>query len=222
MFKPGTLVLNTPIRIKHRTETTVGGVPSVSYADASSPVDFCNWKGKGGTEKEAFGVPSVEDTAELIMWFRPDIQKWDQVLLNDDPAQAYEVTNVENVEMRGFYAIIKVKKHNNDITGHLKYPVEVWAKSKTKNALKQTEYDYTIFKTVLAAFVSTSGSTVDGQGETEIAQSDIQLTIRTADLPTADSTMYLKISGKRYDIQHILPDIQFDACVVITARLKVM
>lgn len=113
MFEPRTLVFNTPIRIQHRVEADVNGAPDISYTDADSPVDYCNWKGRGGTESVQAGSWTVTDTAELTMWYRPDINERDQVLLNDDPLLAYEVMNVENVDMRSHYLILKVKRAVN-------------------------------------------------------------------------------------------------------------
>jgi head-tail adaptor len=112
MFKPN-LQFTTPIRVQHRVETDVNGAPAISYEDADPALDFCNWKGKGGTESVQSGALTVLDTAEITMWYRPDINERDQVLLNDNEALAYEVTNVENVEMRNIYLILKVKRAVN-------------------------------------------------------------------------------------------------------------
>jgi head-tail adaptor len=113
MFKPNIQQMATPIRIQHRTETIVNGAPEISYADADPALDFCNWKGKGGTESTQSGSLVVFDTAELTMWYRPDITPRDRILLNDDPGFAYEVINVENVEMRNKYLVLKVQRAVN-------------------------------------------------------------------------------------------------------------
>jgi head-tail adaptor len=103
----------TPIRIQHRDEVDVNGAPDISFIDADNPLDFCNWKGKGGTEIVAAGSLTVSDTAELTMWYRPDITERDRVLLNDDTSQAYEVINIENIEMRNQFLIVKVQRMVN-------------------------------------------------------------------------------------------------------------
>jgi len=111
MFKPNPNTFTTPIRIQHRTETLINGAPKASWADASTdPVAHCNWKGKGGTEALNAGILTVIDTAELTMWYRSDISETDRILKNDDATQVYEVTNTENVEERGIYLIVKVKR----------------------------------------------------------------------------------------------------------------
>lgn len=111
MFRPNSNTFTTPIRIQHRTETLINGAPKASWADASTdPVAHCNWKGKGGTEAINAGILTVIDTAELTMWYRSDISETDRILKNDDATQVYEVTNTENVEERGIYLIVKVKR----------------------------------------------------------------------------------------------------------------
>lgn len=110
MFKPGTLIFNTVIGIQHRVETDVNGAPEISYQDADPALDFCNWKGKGGTEGTLSGNLVVYNTAELTMWYRPDLNERDRILLNDDSGLAYEVINIENIEMRNQYIIVKVSR----------------------------------------------------------------------------------------------------------------
>lgn len=110
MFKPSTLTFSTPIRVQLRVEGNVNGAPDISYVDADPALDFCAWKGKGGTEITIAGSFAVLDTAELTMWYRPDLSEKSKVLLNDEVSLPYEVTNIENVEMRNQYMIVKVKR----------------------------------------------------------------------------------------------------------------
>lgn len=110
MWKPGIQQFTTPIRVQRRQETRVNGAPDISYVDAELPLDCCNWKGRGGSESVTAGTIVVADTAELTMWYRPDISEQDRVLLRDNAELAYEVTNIENVEMRNQYMIVKVKR----------------------------------------------------------------------------------------------------------------
>ena len=110
MYKPPSGPFNTPVRVQTRTSTDVNGAPKISYNDANPALDMCSWKSKGGTENTASGSLVVEDTAELVMWFRPDISERDRLLLNDDFKLAYEVQNAENVEMRNQFLIVKVKR----------------------------------------------------------------------------------------------------------------
>ena len=110
MFKPNIQQFSTQIKIQHRVVNNINGAPEISYTDADPALDFCNWKGKGGSESIEAGRLSVIDTAELTMWYREDINERDRVLLNGDTGLVYEVVNVENIEMRSMYMIIKVRR----------------------------------------------------------------------------------------------------------------
>lgn len=114
MWKPNIQQMSTMIRIKRRKETNVNGAPKISYEDANPPIVFCNWKSKGGTESTQSGSLVVEDTAEVVMWYRPDISQKDRLLLNDDPKLAYDVIGPpENVEQRNMFLVLKVKRAVN-------------------------------------------------------------------------------------------------------------
>lgn len=110
MYTPGVEQMNTEIRVMNRTETTVNGSPKISYAPASIEYDLCSWKGRGGTETVHTGTIVVEDTAEVKMWFRADISEKDRLIMG---GKAYDVLNVENVEQRGIFLILKVKRAVN-------------------------------------------------------------------------------------------------------------
>ena len=110
MFKPNIQQMATSIRIQNRKETIINGAPDIDHVDADPALDFCNWKSKGGTESTQAGSLIVFDTAELTMWYRSDISERDRVLLNDDPSKIYEIINIENVEMRNQYMILKVQR----------------------------------------------------------------------------------------------------------------
>jgi len=110
MFKPSAKQFATPIRLQHRVIIDVNGASEISYEDADPALDLCAWKGKGGTESVQSGTLVVSDTAELTMWYRPDVTERDQVLLNDNSECAYEVMNAENIEMRNQFMMLKVKR----------------------------------------------------------------------------------------------------------------
>jgi hypothetical protein len=109
MFKPNVQQMTTTIRIQHRNAENVNGEEDVSYI-SETDINFCNWKSKGGTESIESGSIVVYDTAELILWYAPNISEQDRVLLNDDEKFAYEITNVENIELRNMFLILKVKR----------------------------------------------------------------------------------------------------------------
>lgn len=113
MFRPNIQQMTTAIRLQSRQETTVNGAPKVSYLDAEA-LEFCNWKSKGGTEDTTSGTLTVEDTADVVMWYRPGINQKDRILLHDNPELAYEVVGPpENVEQRNMFWVFKVKRAVN-------------------------------------------------------------------------------------------------------------
>jgi SPP1 family predicted phage head-tail adaptor len=112
MWKPNFQQMTTPIKLQSRIETDVNGMPEISYQDKSNAAAFCNWKGRGGTETTQSGSLVVEDTAEVVMWYRPDVTARDIVLLNHQTA--YEIVSPpENVEMRNQYLMFKVRRFVN-------------------------------------------------------------------------------------------------------------
>ncbi|MCX7570408.1 phage head closure protein [Tumebacillus sp. DT12] len=113
MFKPaGVQQFATPIRVQKRVIShDENGASITSYQDAEPALDFCSWKGKGGTQTDAF---TITDTAEVTMWFRPDIAEMDRVMLNDDESKAYDILNVENLDMRNMWLKLKVGRAVQD------------------------------------------------------------------------------------------------------------
>lgn len=111
MWQPKAHQLSTVIRVKKRVGTTVNGAEKVSYIDANPFIDYCQWKGKGGTEGQSSGTYTIHDTAEVVMWYRSDISQKDRLLLNNNPDLAYEIISpVDNVEQRNMWLYFKVKR----------------------------------------------------------------------------------------------------------------
>lgn len=110
MYIPVNAGLTTPIRLKKKTLTMVNGAPKVTLTDADDSLILCSWKGRGGTESTSKGMVTIEDTAEVLMYYRDDVDEKDVLYLHDDSTKAYEVLNVENVEQRNLYLILKVRR----------------------------------------------------------------------------------------------------------------
>lgn len=114
MYRPDISQMTTMVRIQRREATTINGAPRVAYVDAADPVDYCNWKSKGGTDVTQSGALVVEDTATVVMWYRPDINQQDRFLLDGDPLKAYDVIGPpENIEQRNQFLLLKVKRAVN-------------------------------------------------------------------------------------------------------------
>lgn len=140
MWQPNIGQMSTPIRVQSRTEIDINGMPDVNYQDIDPMVHFCNWKGKGGTEGIKNGTLTIEDTAELVMWYHPGINdagrilrfkrsdespRWNELIetfdgndmswvddypITEDYYSIYDIVNAENVEMRNQFLILKVRR----------------------------------------------------------------------------------------------------------------
>lgn len=77
----------------------VNGV-TVKTFDPDGVVRFCNFSTYGGTEKTVNNVVVVEDTAQMITWYEPDITSADRVRLLETGADYEIIGEPENIEMR--------------------------------------------------------------------------------------------------------------------------
>ena len=66
--------MTTPFSLKVYNTKTVQGVPVKEFADVEGTF-LANFKTYGGTERESNGVYFVEDTANVVCWYRPDIKR---------------------------------------------------------------------------------------------------------------------------------------------------
>jgi len=102
--------LTTPIKLKKRIKTIVSGAPEYTYIDATDPVIFCSFKTYGGTESVVNGLISIDNTASLVTWYRPDIKASDRIELLQDGSLWEIIGEPENVEMRNQTLMFKVRK----------------------------------------------------------------------------------------------------------------
>lgn len=114
-YKPS-FPFNVPYVLLTPTYTTVSGVskktfPTVQDAlQNESNIFFGNFKTYGGTERDVNGVYSIEDTANVETWFRPDIKSDCRVARAGDEA-IYEIINEpENIEMKNQFMKFKVRR----------------------------------------------------------------------------------------------------------------
>lgn len=113
MWNPKIQQMATLIIIQHKRETSINGAVKTDWVDATPPAAFCNWKYKNDLETVQSGVLSATETVTLTLWYRPDITLKSRVLLDGNFQKAYEVVHVENVEQRGQFLVLKVKKTKN-------------------------------------------------------------------------------------------------------------
>lgn len=99
----------TPVILLKPEYMTVKGVRKKVFPD-NGPILWCSFKTYGGTEKNVNDVYTIEDTANIETWFRPDIKGDCQIKLAYADA-VYEIMNEpENIDMRNQYCKFKVRR----------------------------------------------------------------------------------------------------------------
>ncbi len=117
MFRPSEAAqMTTPLRLQQPTNGVSYGVNIKKAYKNINGVIMANFKSYGGTERNDNGVLSVEDTAQIVCWYRPDIKGDCRVVLLDgnedtDRAQIYEILGEpENIERRNMFLKFKVRR----------------------------------------------------------------------------------------------------------------
>lgn len=108
-YKPE-LPFNVPMVLLIPTYTTVSGVKKKTFPAVNDGILFNGtFKTYGGTERDVNGVYSVEDTANIQTWYRPDITSGCRIALANNPTAVYDIVGEpENLEMRNQYSLFKV------------------------------------------------------------------------------------------------------------------
>lgn len=111
-YKPMTpFAVPLVLLIPTKTESNYGVSAKTFPAVKDGIPFFGSFRTFGGTETTADGVYSVEDTATIETWFRPDITAACRVALADDPTAIYEVEGTpEDIERRHQYLHIRVRR----------------------------------------------------------------------------------------------------------------
>ena len=98
-----------PIKLLVPAYKTVKGVPKKTYP-VDGPVIWCSFKTYGGTERNVNEVYSIEDTANVETFYRPDIKSDCQIQLAETGV-IYEVINEpEDINLRHKYCKFKVRR----------------------------------------------------------------------------------------------------------------
>lgn len=116
MFRPSEAAqMCTPCRLQRPVNVVSYGVNKKTWENANGVI-MANFKTFGGTEKNVDGVLSVEDTAQIVCWYRPDITGACRIVLLDGTedtkeAKCYEILGEpENIEMRNMFLKFKVRR----------------------------------------------------------------------------------------------------------------
>ena len=107
-YKPSS-PFTVPVKLLIPEYKTVKGVRKKVYPTDGELI-WCNFKTYGGTEREINEVYSIEDTANVETWYRPDIKSDCQIMLAESGA-TYEILNEpENINLRNQYCKFKVRR----------------------------------------------------------------------------------------------------------------
>lgn len=110
MYRPSEAEqMTTPLQLLTPTSYRVNGVLKKEF----SPVDgviFANFKTYGGTERLNNDIYIVEDTAEIVCWYRPDITAGCRVKCLTDNAVYDVIGEPENLEMRNMFLKFKIRR----------------------------------------------------------------------------------------------------------------
>lgn len=103
--------MTTPLRLQVPKYASLNGVRQKTYEDAEGVI-MANFKTYGGTERTSNDVYVVEDTADVVTWFRPDITAGCRVVLLDSPDGAtYDIIGTpEDIEQRHMVMKFKCKR----------------------------------------------------------------------------------------------------------------
>ncbi len=110
MFRPNEAAqMTTALRLPIPTAGTAYGVAKKTYTNANGVI-MANFKTFGGTEKVVNDVLSIEDTAQVVCWYRPDLKAGCRLVRLSDGASFDVLGDPENIEMRNQFLKFKVSR----------------------------------------------------------------------------------------------------------------
>lgn len=109
-YKPST-PFNVAMRLLVPIYTKVQGVAKKTFsAPDKSELFYGSFRTFGGTETMSNDVYTIENTATIDTWYRPDITADCMVYLCDTEATYDIISDPENIDFRNQYTQFKVKK----------------------------------------------------------------------------------------------------------------
>lgn len=110
MYRPSEASqMTTPMQLQQPSEVTQYGVTTKSWQTVAGKI-MCNFKTYGGTEKVSNNILSVEDTAQIVCWYRPEIKSNCRLIRLTDGAAFEIIGEPENIEMRNQFLKFKVRR----------------------------------------------------------------------------------------------------------------
>lgn len=110
MYRPSEAAqMVTPFQLQQPVTASVYGVNKKTWQNVNGVIQ-ANMKSYGGTEKIENGILSVEDTAQVVCWYRPDITGGCRLVRLTDNAVFEILGEPENIEMRNQFLKFKVRR----------------------------------------------------------------------------------------------------------------
>lgn len=100
--------MNTPIQLLVPTGERKKGVLKPTYSKKGEPF-FASFKTYGGTKKEVNGVTVIEDTADLVCYYNPDIKSNCHIINLYDNTEYEILGRPENINQQFQYLKFKVR-----------------------------------------------------------------------------------------------------------------
>ena len=101
--------MTTAMRLQTPSNKRVKGALKKVYTDVPEVI-FANFKTFGGTELSNNDVYTVEDTAQIVCWYRPDIKANCRMVRLSDGAVYDIIGEPENLEMRNMFLKFKIRR----------------------------------------------------------------------------------------------------------------
>lgn len=101
--------MTTPCMLQSPTYKLENGGRVKVYKDAPAPF-LANFSTYGSTEHESNGAVVVEENTTITTWYNPAIVAGCRVKRLTDGALFDIIGEPENVEMRGMFSIVKVRR----------------------------------------------------------------------------------------------------------------
>lgn len=110
MYRPAEAAeMTTPLILQTPTAGSYNGVQTKTFTDSSSVI-YANYKTYGGTDRKTDGVWEVEDTAQIVCWYRPDITSGCRIKRATDGAVFEIIGEPEDIEQRRQFLKFKIKR----------------------------------------------------------------------------------------------------------------
>lgn len=110
MYRPSEASqMTTAMQLQQPQTVTEYGVTVKTYKEAAESF-MCNFKSYGGTERIVNDVLSVEDTAQIVCWYNPNIKGDCRIKRLSDNAVFEILGEPENIEMRNQFLKFKVRR----------------------------------------------------------------------------------------------------------------